>query len=33
VRTRRICDNGASITSRFASTTLRRPPRTSWPTA
>ena len=23
----------ASITSRFASTTLRRPPRTSWPTA
>ena len=33
VRTRRTCDNGASITSRSASTTLRRPPRTSWPTA
>ena len=33
VRTQRICDNGASITSRSASTTSRRPPRTSWPTA
>ena len=33
VRTRQICENGASITSRSASTTLRRPPRTSWPTA
>jgi hypothetical protein len=32
-RTRQICENGASITSRSASTTLRRPPRTSWPTA
>ena len=33
VRTRRICGNGASTTSRSASTTSRRPPRTSWPTA
>ena len=32
-RTRRICGNGASTTSRSASTTSRRPPRTSWPTA
>ena len=33
VRIRPICDNGASTTSRSASTTLRGPPRTSWPTA
>lgn len=33
VRTRRICGNGASTTSRSASTTSRRQPRTSWPTA
>jgi len=33
VRTRRICENLASITLRSGSRTLRRPPRTSWPTA
>jgi len=33
VLTRRICENWASIIWRSASTTLRRPPRTSWPTA
>ena len=33
VRTRQTCDNGVLITSRSASTTSRRTPRASWPTA
>src|SRR3954468_19687652 len=33
VRTRPICANEVSITSRSGSTTSRRPPRVSWPTA